>query len=67
MLQPKDKDWLSGYKNKVPIYAVYKRQRRTLHNDQGINPRTRYKNCKYKCTQHGKTSTNKPNMVTVIK
>ena len=21
----KDKDWLSGYKNKTPIYAVYKR------------------------------------------
>ena len=25
MLQPKDKDWLSVYKNKTPIYAVYKR------------------------------------------
>ena len=25
MLQPKDKDWLNGYKNKTPIYAVYKR------------------------------------------
>ena len=25
MLKPKDKDWLSGYKNKTPIYAVYKR------------------------------------------
>ena len=23
--QPKDKDWLNGYKNKTPIYAVYKR------------------------------------------
>ena len=22
--QPKDKDWLNGYKNKTPIYAVYK-------------------------------------------
>ena len=22
---PKDKDWLNGYKNKTPIYAVYKR------------------------------------------
>ena len=21
----KDKDWLNGYKNKTPIYAVYKR------------------------------------------
>jgi len=25
MLQPKDNDWLNGYKNKIPIYAVYKR------------------------------------------
>ena len=25
MPQPKDQDWLSGYKNKSPIYAVYKR------------------------------------------
>ena len=23
--QTKDKDWLNGYKNKTPIYAVYKR------------------------------------------
>ena len=25
MLQPKDIDWLIGYKNKTCIYAVYKR------------------------------------------
>ena len=25
MPQTKDKDWLNGYKNKTPIYAVYKR------------------------------------------
>ena len=25
MLQPKDTDWLNGYKNKTYIYAVYKR------------------------------------------
>ena len=25
MPQPKDNDWLNGYKNKNPIYAVYKR------------------------------------------
>ena len=23
--QPKDKDWLNGYKNKTPIYAVHER------------------------------------------
>ena len=25
MLQPKDMDWLNGYKNKTHIYAVYKK------------------------------------------
>ena len=25
MLQPKDTDWLNGYKNKTHTYAVYKR------------------------------------------
>ena len=25
MLQPKDKDWLNGYKNKTHIYAVHKK------------------------------------------
>ena len=25
MPQPKEKDWLNGYKNKTPIYVVYKR------------------------------------------
>ena len=25
MPQPKDKDWLNGYKNKIPTYVVYKR------------------------------------------
>ena len=25
MPQPKDKEWLNGYKNKTPIYAAYKR------------------------------------------
>ena len=37
----------------------YKRKRRTLHNDQGINPRRRYNNCKYLCTQHRSTSIHK--------
>ena len=25
MLQPKDTDWLSGYKNKTHIHALYKK------------------------------------------
>ena len=28
------------------------RQGRTLHNDQRIDPKRRYSNCKYICTQH---------------
>ena len=30
----------------------YKTQRRTLHNDEGINPRRRHNNNKYICIQH---------------
>ena len=37
-----------------------KRQRRTLHNDQRINPR-RYNDYKYICTQHRSTTTYKAN------
>ena len=37
-----------------------KRQRRTLHNDQRINPR-RYNNYKYICTQHRSTTICKAN------
>ena len=36
----------------------------TLHNDQGINPRRRYNNYKYLCTQHRSTSIQ---MLTAIK
>ena len=25
MMQPKDTDWLNGYKNKTHVYAVYKK------------------------------------------
>ena len=39
----------------------YKRQERTLHNDQGINPRGRHNNCKYLSTQHRSTSMHKTN------
>ena len=37
------------------------RQRRPLHNDQGINPRRRYNNCKYLGTQYRSTSIHKAN------
>ena len=38
-----------------------KRQRRTLHNDQRINPTRRYNNYKYICTQHRSTALCKTN------
>ena len=41
------------------------RQRRTLHNDQGIDPRRRYNNCKYLCTQHRSTSIYKANALCI--
>ena len=47
--------------NRLSNKNYYKRQRRTLHNDQGINPRRRYNNCKYLCTQHRSTSIHKAN------
>ena len=37
------------------------RQRRTLHNDQRINPRRRYNNYKYICIQHRSTAICKTN------
>ena len=41
--------------------AVKRRQRRTLHNNQRINPRRRYNNYKYICNQHGSTAICKTN------
>ena len=41
--------------------VYYKIQSRTPHNDQGINPRRRYNNCKYLCTLHRSTSIHKAN------
>ena len=39
-------------KNRPQTKEYYKRQRRTLHNGQRINPRRRYNNWKYIGTQH---------------
>ena len=47
--------------NRLQNKDYYMRQRRTLHNAQGINPRRRYNNCKYLCTQHRSTSIHKAN------
>ena len=43
--------------NKIDFeIKALKRQRRTLHNDQRINPRRIYNNYKYICTQHRSTT-----------
>ena len=42
--------------DKIDLKVYYKRQRRTLHNDQRMSPRRGYNNCKYVCTQHRITS-----------
>ena len=42
--------------NRLSNRGCEKRQRRPLHNDQRINPRRRYNNYKYICTQHRSTS-----------
>ena len=47
--------------DKTDLKEYYKRQGRTLHNDQEINPRGRHNNCKYLCTQHRSTSIHKTN------
>ena len=41
------------------------RDRRTLHNDQEINPRRIYNNCKYTHTQHKSTSIYKTNAIAI--
>ena len=64
---------VNGYQNKASITILisdkidlkikeyYKRLRRILHNDQGINPRRRPNTCKYLCTQHRSPSIHKVN------
>ena len=48
--------------NKIDFeIKAMKRPRRTLHNDQRINPRRRYNNYKYTCTQHRSTAICKAN------
>ena len=42
--------------DKIDFKGHEKRRRRTLHNDQRINPRIGYNNYKYICTQHRSTT-----------
>ena len=59
--RPKGVAILVSDKIDFEIKAYEKRQRRTLHNDQRINPRRRYNNYKYICTQHRSTAICKTN------
>ena len=43
----------------------YKRQRRTLNNDQGVNPRRRYDSCKYICTRYRNISAYKADIMCI--
>ena len=45
-----------------PENKDYKSKGRTLHNNQGINPRGRHNNCKCLCPQHRSTSIHKTNI-----
>ena len=47
--------------NRLSNKGYEKKQRRTLHNNQRINPRRRYNNYKYICTQHRSTAISKAN------
>ena len=51
----KETEALNEIIDQIDLIDIY----RTLHNDQGINPRRRYNNYKYKCTQHRSTSIHK--------
>ena len=38
--------------DKTDLKDYYQRQRRIVHNEERINPRSRYNSCKYICNQH---------------
>ena len=59
MLQPKDTDWLNGYKNKTHIYAVYKK----LTSDLKTH---RLKVKGWKNIFHAKGKQNKPGVAVLI-
>ena len=55
--------WSSNTSDKIEFkIKIVTRQGRALHNDQKINPRKRYNNCKYICTEHRNTSICKANV-----
>ena len=51
MLQPKDKDWLNGYKNKTHIYAVYKKPTSDLKTQTESERMEKYIPCKWEAKE----------------
>ena len=59
MSQPKDKDWLNGYKTKTRIYADYKTHINQINEDQA--QRTNIKSSKGKTINNTKGDSHKDN------
>ena len=51
MLQPKDTDWLNGYKNKSHIYAVYKKPTPDQRNNRLKVRRWKNLSCKWEAKE----------------
>ena len=51
MLQPKDTDWLNGYKNKTHIYAVYKKPTSDLNTNTETERMEKYIPCKWEAIE----------------
>ena len=51
MLQPKDTDWLNGYKNKTHIYAVYKKPTSDLNTNTETERMEKYIPCKWEAKE----------------
>ena len=51
--------------DKIDLKTVNKKQRRILHNDQGINSRRRHNPCKYLNTQHRSISVHKQTLTDI--
>ena len=51
MLQPKDKDWLNGYKNMTHIYAVYKKPTSDLNTNIETERMEKYIPCKWEAKE----------------
>ena len=51
MLLPKDTDWLNGYKNKIHIYAIYKKPTSDLKTHLESEKMEKYIPCKWEAKE----------------